>query len=287
MSSVGPRRIVIDGLRSPEIQQVCRLLLRVALSLEDLLQYVTVVGGLVPVLLIDQEQTGSGFAAHAGTRDLDLGFDLALAEARLILKLGQRLASCGLERESATRWADAKVSGIKVDLLVPASDIAPSRTSFMISQDVEASAIDGLALAFQQPVSVLLLSKASGGGELCCTVQCCNPAAYVLLKTMALVSRMAGKDAYDMVYVLQYWPHGMHDIAQRLSAWASDPEVAKVIAQLRGLFADYDAEGPELYAEFNAGKQSHIPIPHGGYVWRAEAHAAVLQLLRELDSCGV
>jgi hypothetical protein len=38
MSSVGPRRIVIDGLRSLEIQQVCRLLLKVALSLDDLLR---------------------------------------------------------------------------------------------------------------------------------------------------------------------------------------------------------------------------------------------------------
>ena len=44
-----------------------------ATKLGDLLGEIVVVGGLVPYLLIDQEDLPSGLEPHAGTMDLDLG----------------------------------------------------------------------------------------------------------------------------------------------------------------------------------------------------------------------
>jgi hypothetical protein len=284
MSSASTRRIVVDRLRSEEVQQVCRVLMRVAEALGGISPDMTVVGGLVPVLLIDQEQTEEGFEAHAGTRDLDLGLDLALAEARLLPELGALLAGCGLVRDSLTRWSDAALPGVKVDLLVPASDKAPPRTSLRIAHGVEATAVDGLDFAFRQPVPVVLSAATGSGSESRCTVYCCGPAAYVLLKTTALTSRQASKDAYDMVYVLRFWPGGPQDIAQQLAAWTGERAVAEVTAKLRECFADYDSSGPELYVKFYSGRTPGIPAAHRGYLLRAEAHAAVLQLLRELDA---
>ena len=238
----------------------------------------------MPVLLIDQEQTEEDFEAHVGTRDLDLGLDLAIPEPRMALKLGARLANCGLVPESSTRWADAARTGVKVDLLVPASDKAPPRTSLRIAPDVEASAMDGLEFAFRQPVAILLSSADSQSRESRCTVQCCGPAAYILLKTLALASRQVSKDAYDLAYVLRFWPGGPMDIGRQLAAWAADSAVAEVIAKLRECFADYDAIGPELYAEFYSGRLPGALAAHRGDILRAEAHAAVLALLRELDA---
>ena len=49
-----------------------------ATKLGDLLHEIVVVGGLVPYLLVDQENLPSGLEPHAGTMDLDMGLALAI-----------------------------------------------------------------------------------------------------------------------------------------------------------------------------------------------------------------
>ena len=48
-----------------------------ATRLGDLLDEIVVVGGLVPYLLIDQEELPAGLDPHVGTMDLDMGLAAA------------------------------------------------------------------------------------------------------------------------------------------------------------------------------------------------------------------
>ena len=62
-----------DWYGSDQLERVRGTCLHIATKLGDLLDEVVVVGGLVPYLLVDQNNLPSGLEPHAGTMDLDMG----------------------------------------------------------------------------------------------------------------------------------------------------------------------------------------------------------------------
>ena len=70
-----------------------------ATKLGDLICDIVVVGGLVPNLLIDQENLPPGLPPHVGTMDLDLGLALAILNGERYRQLGDRLRGAGFELE--------------------------------------------------------------------------------------------------------------------------------------------------------------------------------------------
>ena len=59
-----------DGGQLGHVHQTC---IHMATKLGDLLDEIVVVGGLVPYLLVDQENLPSDLEPHVGTMDLDMG----------------------------------------------------------------------------------------------------------------------------------------------------------------------------------------------------------------------
>ena len=66
------------GYPPEQLDRVRKTCLYVASKLGDLMDDVVAVGGLVPSLLIEQNQAAVGFSPHVGTMDLDLGLAFAL-----------------------------------------------------------------------------------------------------------------------------------------------------------------------------------------------------------------
>jgi hypothetical protein len=66
------------GYAPEQVARVKATCLYIATKLGDLMPELVVVGGLVPSLLIDQENLASNITAHVGTMDLDLGLAFAL-----------------------------------------------------------------------------------------------------------------------------------------------------------------------------------------------------------------
>ena len=79
------------GYGSEQLDHVRRICLYMATKLGDLLGEIVVVGGLVPYLLVDQEDLPSGLEPHAGTMDLDLGLRLGILNEERYRKLSARL----------------------------------------------------------------------------------------------------------------------------------------------------------------------------------------------------
>ena len=67
-----------------------------ATKLGDLLDEIVVVGGLVPYLLVDQENLPSGLEPHAGTMDLDMGLALAILNLRALSRVGPQVTGRGI-----------------------------------------------------------------------------------------------------------------------------------------------------------------------------------------------
>lgn len=63
-----------------QVELVRATCLYIATKLGDLMDEVVVVGGLVPLLLINPGELPVGTAAHVGTMDLNIGLALALLD---------------------------------------------------------------------------------------------------------------------------------------------------------------------------------------------------------------
>ena len=70
----------LDGYSSDQLDIVTRTCLYVFTKLGDLCNEVVVVGGLVPYLLVDQDDPPTLLGTHSGTMDLDLGLALAILD---------------------------------------------------------------------------------------------------------------------------------------------------------------------------------------------------------------
>jgi hypothetical protein len=83
------------GYAPEQVARVKATCLYLATTLGDLMPELVVVGGLVPSLLIDQENLPENVAPHVGTMDLDLGLAFALVGAARYQGAAARLRTAG------------------------------------------------------------------------------------------------------------------------------------------------------------------------------------------------
>jgi hypothetical protein len=227
------------------------------------LDEVTVVGGLVPSLLIPQEDPDSGRVPHVGTLDLDLGLSLGLLDGSRYQELADRLRQAHFhpdvnERGKPTRqrWRleGASDPPSLVDFLIPPTREAsePGRLQ-NLEADLAAIVTPGLQLAFEDRERVTLQGETVLGERATRQVWVCGPGAYVVLKSLAFSKRGENKDAYDLFYLLQNYGAGVEDVARRLSPLLRAPEAAEAVEVLRRDFSEHDAVGPHRAAAFLHG----------------------------------
>lgn len=92
------------GYRPEQVALVKSTCLYIATKLGDFMEDLVVIGGLVPSLLVDQENLPEGVDAHAGTMDLDVGLALGLLNEGRYSALAERLRAAGFTQ-------DVKVGG--------------------------------------------------------------------------------------------------------------------------------------------------------------------------------
>lgn len=268
-----------EGLE--EIRTAC---LTVASVLGDLMeQELTIVGGLVPSLIIDQTRLPEGAEPHPGTRDLDLGLQLAVLEAERYRDVSERLRAVGFEPDrnrkgnpTVQRWivAAGDSARVAVDFLIPQTGDLRAGGIFNLEGDFGAVIAPGLDLAFYDRIIHTLDGWNAWGDRVTRDVGVCGPGALVVLKALACRGREKPKDAYDLYYVLRNYGGGPADVAARLRGCVDHPCVARAREILAADFADVTHVGPRRVARFlGAGEDEML---------RAQAVALVADFLEAL-----
>src|SRR3954471_5823358 len=90
-----PKPTTAAGYAPEQVARVKATCLYLATKLGDLMPELVVVGGLVPSLLIDQENLPPNISAHVGTLDLDLGLAFALVGEARYQEVTVRLRTAG------------------------------------------------------------------------------------------------------------------------------------------------------------------------------------------------
>jgi len=121
-------------------------------------------------------------------------------------------------------------------------------------------------------------SKATGRWR---TVPVCGSGAYAVLKAFALRLRRERKDAYDLDYVLAFWPAGIGDIATRLGGRAEThgETVGTALAHLRDDYETIDHLGPRSCARFRDTGDEDAAA--------ADVQGRVAALLRACRAAGI
>jgi len=245
-----------DGYPSEQLDIVTRTCLYVFTKLGDLFDEVVVVGGLVPYLLVDQDDPPMLLGSHSGTMDLDLGLALAILDEQRYQDLSARLRSAGFSPHvnntgnlALQRWIANSGPRVTIDFLIPQqAGNGQAGRLFHIESDLAAIITEGLDLAFRDRRSVLLSDYTLSNERADRAIPVCGPGAFTVLKALAFRNRGENKDAYDLHYVLSGL--GADAVAQSLVALLPDDRVRRALDIIRDDFTEHDAIGPRRVAQF-------------------------------------
>ena len=260
--------------------------LHVATLLGDLMErHLTLVGGLVPSLLIDQTTLPEGAESHCGTRDVDLGLSLALLEQDRYEEIAKQLRQAGFSmdenesgRPTRQRWRTPDdLPKVTIDFLIPQVQATDEGGTLRnLAHDFAAIVTPGLQLATLDWRLVEVAGQTLSGERAKRKLRVCGPGAYAVLKARAFHGRGKGKDAYDLHYVLQHYGDGIQDVAQALRPLLHDPDAQEAMRWLAEDFAVLDSTGPATTATFLRQGQRDDDL-------QADVLGVVQDLLRSLE----
>ena len=268
------------GYPPDQVARVKSTCLYLATKLGDLMPELVVVGGLVPPLLINQENLPQNVPRHVGTLDLDLGLAFALVGEQRYQAVAERLRNARFRpdeneegKPTRQRWRISEPP-VTVDFLIePENPEAKPGTLFSLASDWAAIVAPGLHLAFKNNQIVTLRGQTILGETAARDIRVCGAGAFVVLKALAFRIRGENKDAYDLFYLLRNYGRGVSDVAAQLRPLLPDASAAKALDYLRADFLDLDSVGPRRVAEFLYGR----PDPET----QADAVGFVRQILQE------
>lgn len=245
------------GYPPDQVARVKATCLYLATKLGDLMPELVVVGGLVPSLLINQQNLPENVPAHVGTMDLDLGLAFALVGEARYQEVAERLRNANFTPDkndegqpTRQRWR-ISVPSVTVDFLIePENMNAKPGSVFSLTKDWAAIIAPGLHLAFKNNRKVSLSGKTIVGETAARDICVCGAGAFVVLKALAFHIRGENKDAYDLFYLLRNYGRGISDVAAELRPLLTDASALKAMEYLRSDFQNSDSIGPRRAAEF-------------------------------------
>ena len=238
--------------------------LYVCTVLGDYIEDFVVAGGLVPSLIISQDTLPEGADIHVGTRDLDIGFSLAVLDESRYHEIAERLRSSGFEPDknpggnpTFQRWKHSDDLGVTIDFLIPLTDDGDvGGTLKNLEPDFAAFIVPGLELAFRDRILVSLSGETIFGETASRDVWVCGPGAFVVLKAHAFRFRGTTKDAYDLFYVVRNYGNGPPDVAKHLTSLLDSEVAVRAIRNLEEDFAQPNFTGPVRVALFVEGSRN-------------------------------
>jgi hypothetical protein len=225
------------GYPPDQVARVKATCLYLATKLGDLMPELVVVGGLVPSLLIDQQNLPENVTPHIGTLDLDLGLAFALVGEQRYQEVVERLRTAKFEpdkndegKPTRQRWRISNPP-VTVDFLIEPekSTEAQAGRLFDLTKDWAAIIAPGLHLAFRNNRVVRLAGKTIMGETAERDIRVCGAGAFVVLKALAFHIRGENKDAYDLFYLLRNYGRGVADVAADLRPLLADASTMRAM----------------------------------------------------------
>ncbi len=271
--------------------RVHQAMLHVATVLGDWMEQVTLIGGIVPSLLVPAGGLPKGVEAHPGTADLDLALQLSVltddgyaAISQLLREAGYSPMEIDVDRIRRQTWRSDPDLGpvVTIDFLIARSKEQPPTIRLQnLEKDFVALIADGLQLVERDRRKILISGKTLRGEQAQRYIWVCGPASFVVLKARAIHQREKPKDAFDLQYVLMNLDGGVELVAAELRKMLDDKEAVEAVKFLRQAYQTIDSIGPSRAAFFLYGLRAEETSEEYDDL-AASAHAYVNRLLAGL-----
>jgi len=186
------------------------------------------------------------------------GGNLAILDDKRYEGIGQRLRDAGFRPDTSAkghpvrqRWIHSMFPSAKIEFLIPlaGSESEPGKSQ-SLEYELAAFIIEGLEVAFNNPITVGLEGITLFGETASRQIPVCNPGAFVILKALAFRNRGKFKDAFDLFYMVRNYGSGIDEVAAYLSPLKDTDPGRQAIAILREDFLHEKALGPMRAALF-------------------------------------
>lgn len=219
-----------------------------------------VVGGVVPLLLLDAEDM-----PHIGTVDVDLNLDPeALGGGEYAELVGalieqgyaqdERRAKFQLVRKVQPEDSGKPIS-VVIDFLMPREACIEKNRAPLIS-DFAVQRADGAKLALRFFEMVDINGPMPEGGINSVRLAVASIPAFLVMKGFALGNRLKTKDAYDIYYCIRNYPGGFGVLAEACRPLLEHEDARSSHATINEKFETADSFGPTSVRKFVAGTRA-------------------------------
>lgn len=235
----------------------CRsVLVEVVHILGDYVDDMAIVGGWVPALLIE-----GAAEEHAASMDVDLALNQEKISEEAYATINKILTQHGYRQNSEKNaqfkyFKDVTVEGqtftIELDLLTGeyGGETGKSRRHESI-QDVRALKARGADLVFDRTKTITVTGELPNeGGTDTVTCKIAGVVPFIVMKGIVLARRKKPKDAYDIEYVLRYYPGGIDAIVDLISSDLENRLVQEALTNIAQKFESVEHVGPTSVAAF-------------------------------------
>lgn len=243
-----------------------------------------VVGGIVPWLLLDNEEM-----KHVGTMDIDLGLDNVALDGGEYAGLVEELMKHGyLQRKDLrafqlVRTIDVGDGGdpidVIVDFLMP-RDAVIAKNKPVLIEDFAVQKADGADLALKFFDLVKVNGQMPGGGNNTVEIAVASIPALLAMKGHALAGRLKEKDAYDIYYCIRNYPDGLETLANDCRPLLEHESAVKGFAYIAEKFGEFEGFGPTCVRKFV--EETDILGDRTAEQWQRDAFGQVQAWLKAL-----
>jgi hypothetical protein len=241
----------------PRKVSACRsVLIEVVHILGDYVDDMAIVGGWVPTLLIE-----GAAEEHAASMDVDLALNQEKISEEAYATINKILTQHGYRQNTEKNaqfkyFKDVTVEGqtftIELDLLTGeyGGDTGKGRRHEPI-QDVRALKARGADLVFDRTKTITVSGELPNeGGKDTVTCKIAGVVPFIVMKGIVLARRKKPKDAYDIEYILRYYPGSVEAIGELIRSDLENSLVEEALTNIAQKFESVDHVGPTSVAAF-------------------------------------
>jgi len=265
---------------SAELVEAARsVLLEIMHVLGEYRDDIVVVGGWVPELLLPQADE-----KHIGSIDVDLALDhrrLSDVGYKTILEL---LLSHGYRQGhkqpfifSRTLVVGDREIEVEVDFLAGEYQGTGKNRRTQRVQDMRPRKARGVDLVFKLPEKVTVRGTLPEGGHDSMEIRVASIPAFLVMKAMAMSTRLKEKDAWDISYCVRNFPAGVDGLVAEFGPILGHGLVQEALSCLSAKFSSPQGVGPTHVVNFE-----ETADPEDRALGQRDAYERIQHLLRGL-----
>jgi hypothetical protein len=199
---------------------------------------IVLVGGWVP---------GLQYSDHVGSRDVDIALDHTELQEAGYRKIEELLISAGYRKDEDQPFRYWRtVNGVEVEVDLLSGEYAGTGRSHRHQKilDIRARKVRGVEIAFHDPVELEVTGQRPDGGIDTVTVRIAGVVPFIVMKSMALNTRMKEKDAYDIYFCLLKYRGGVISVIKEFDPYKKHGLVKETLEILSAKFKSPEHTGP-------------------------------------------